>query len=132
MAQSALLSIPLIALILLTGCTEPLGERLEGDAVLRLYRDQTAVGHHHRKDFEFQRYFAPDGRLETWNTRHGHRRGQWRVSDDGRHCVKMARAEEHCRDIYLGADGIYRKYGWVWYGYHLLISYQRFQPGRHL
>jgi len=125
------LLIPLL-LSLLAGCTRPEGERLERAALRALYTDHTATGYHERKNFRFRRYFAPDGTLETWNDREGHRRGRWQVSDDGHHCVRMAGADEHCRDVYRDADGRYRKYGWVWYGYRLLLSYEHFQPGHRL
>lgn len=129
MARYPLLS--LLALLALVGCTKPEGQRLEREAVQALYTDHTAVGYHERKNFGFRRYYAPDGRLEAWNDRQGHRQGRWWVSNDGRHCVQMANTDEHCRDIYRGADGHHRKYGWVWCGYRLLLSYRDFQPGRH-
>ena len=134
MPQQRHRAIPPIIIAVLTvgilGCTQPEGQRLTGAEIGALLGKHTAVGYHERKDFRFQRYFATDGSVKAFNPIKGARSGRWRIDDQGRHCLRFFGAEEHCRLIYRGQDGIYRKYSTFWLGGHrLLIIYSGFAEG---
>ena len=107
------------------------GNALTSDQLRELFVDKTVKSQTRASGRISDTYYDPSGQvrqLQNGNQRYGH----WKISDNGRICLKMAASREKCR-IILQQNGEYGKYVVKRSGEHEhVVSYLSFENGNTL
>jgi hypothetical protein len=108
---------------------EPPLEKLDKDAIIKLFSDKTVESETVRKGRVSLTYYYPDGTLELQRNGKTYS-GTWRVRDDDRMCLKIENSQEKCR-IIVKQGTLYGKYIVKNNGRHQQsITYRRFMSGK--
>jgi hypothetical protein len=90
--------------------TAQAGTYMSADEVKNVIVGKSANGVHLKKDFAYRIYFAPDGALHQIKENGVEKKGQWSVTNDGKHCVEWDNSGvRKCFPVRDDGDGTYTK-----------------------
>jgi hypothetical protein len=116
-------------LLELSNSASPPLEKLNKKEIIKLFSEKTVESETVRKGRVSMTYYYPDGTLKLLRNSHEYS-GVWRVTDDGRMCLKLEASKEKCR-IIVRQGSSYSKYIVKNNGQHQRsIDYRRFMPGK--
>ena len=101
------------------------GEMSE-DEIIAAFSGKTAEGYHHKKDFEFKRYYDPNGTLYAVSDKKGKRKGKWSAKQ-GKLCEEFNDTNK-CRRVEKDGSVIKK---WNPKGKHV-VTYKKFTDGNNL
>ncbi len=103
------------------------------DKLAAMLTGKTADGMHHRKGFAYKIYFAPDGKLLRVKENGDQSGGEWKIKDNGRHCVQFDHMYAFkCFYFRDGGDGSITKFKVKDNGDTILLTtLKNFKDGNH-
>jgi len=78
----------------------------DDDRLQEMFSGMTFDGYHHKKDYEFHRYFAADGKMYGSNPNRGNVNGTWWISS-GQLCFEWShKPKTKCRYVSSSSDQV--------------------------
>ena len=85
-------------------------EPMSADAVKSLLTNNTTYCKNLQKNKEFTNYYSDDGTVIKLTSEGEKNQGEWRVADNGQHCIDWGEGEgECCQPVYDKGNGTYLK-----------------------
>ena len=83
---------------------------MSADAVKNLLSNNTAYCKNLQKNKEFTNYYRDDGTVIKLSPGGNKKRGKWRVTENGRHCIDWGKEDgECCHPVFDQSNGTYQK-----------------------
>jgi hypothetical protein len=107
--MNLMLIAPFISVLFFSGSLFS-AEPMSADAVKSLLTNNTTYCKNLQKNKEFTNYYREDGTVTKLTPDGKEKQGEWRVDNNGRHCIDWGEGEgECCHPIFDHGNGIYRK-----------------------
>jgi hypothetical protein len=102
-----------------------LSGEMSKDEIVAAFSGKTVEGNHHTKDYEFKRYYDPNGTIYSVSDKKGKREGKW-SAEEGKLCEGFRKNK--CHKVVREGDVIrkYNKKG------KNNITYKKFTDGKNI